>query len=479
MRFLTVVFTFYFSCVVGQDPQQYINAITSQELKTHLQVLASDEFEGRETGEKGQKLAAAYLKKEFSNYGLLTAPGLDDYYQKFTLQKFFPGGIIRTPKGELVFGNDFLYTGIDTLIQEQVTWVIGDYVNRNVNDQDVAVIVQQQKESLRDLIVSTEAIKQNGYKGVVFLIHDWDSFLDLYGHYFGESKLLLPGERSVSFPLLFVAKKSFESVISPKEIKRVERNKKKTILQIPVTVQLVDSIGKIETENVLGIVPGTDANLAHEVVVLTAHYDHLGIENGVVFNGADDDGSGTVALLEIAESFSQALKDGNGPRRTILIMPVTAEEKGLLGSKFYVKNPVFPLKETIANLNIDMIGRTDNFHTNPNYVYVIGSDRLSDDLHRMNEEAAKEYGKVELDYKYNTKDDPNRFYYRSDHYNFVVHGVPSIFYFSGIHEDYHQPTDTVDKIDFEKMENVARMIFLTAWKLANSNDRPVVNRISE
>jgi Zn-dependent M28 family amino/carboxypeptidase len=214
-------------------------------------------------------------------------------------------------------------------------------------------------------------------------------------------------------------------------------------------------------------------------VVLTAHYDHLGIENGVVFNGADDDGSGTVALLEIAESFSQALKDGNGPRRTILIMPVTAEEKGLLGSKFYVKNPVFPLKETIANLNIDMIGRTDNFHTNPNYVYVIGSDRLSDDLHRMNEEAAKEYGKVELDYKYNTKDDPNRFYYRSDHYNFVVHGVPSIFYFSGIHEDYHQPTDTVDKIDFEKMENVARMIFLTAWKLANSNDRPVVNRISE
>lgn len=174
----------------------------------------------------------------------------------------------------------------------------------------------------------------------------------------------------------------------------------------------------VETENVLGLIEGTDKK--DEVVILTAHYDHLGIENGKIHYGADDDGSGTAALLEMAEAFALAKKNGQGPRRSILIMPVTAEEKGLMGSEFYTDHPVFPLNKTVANLNVDMIGRLDEEHANnENYVYIIGSDRLSSDLHTINENANKNGVQLELDYKFNRFDDPNRFYYRSDHYNFA------------------------------------------------------------
>ncbi|MEM9024923.1 MAG: M28 family peptidase, partial [Bacteroidota bacterium] len=187
--------------------------------------------------------------------------------------------------------------------------------------------------------------------------------------------------------------------------------------------------------------------------------------------GADDDGTGTVSLLEIAEAFQQAKANGHGPRRSILIMPVAGEEKGLLGSRYYTDFPVFPLENTVANLNIDMIGRMDEHHQDPNYVYLIGSDRLSTDLHAVSEAANADYVNIALDYTYNKPDDPNRFYYRSDHYNFARNGIPVIFYFSGVHEDYHKPTDTIDKIDFEKVEKTARLVFYTAWELANRAER--------
>ena len=161
-------------------------------------------------------------------------------------------------------------------------------------------------------------------------------------------------------------------------------------------------------------------------------------------------------------------------------MPVAGEEKGLLGSKYYVNNPVFPLENTIANLNIDMIGRLDTQHTgNPNYVYLIGADKLSTDLHNISAQSNEDYTKLELDYTYNDPNDPNRFYYRSDHYNFASNGIPVIFYFTGIHEDYHKSTDTVDKIDFNKMEKITRLVFFTAWVLANREERIQVDKLEE
>ena len=145
---------------------------------------------------------------------------------------------------------------------------------------------------------------------------------------------------------------------------------------------------------------------------------------------------------------------------------VSGEEKGLFGSKFYTDYPAFPLSKTIANLNIDMIGRKDTIKTNNNYIYLIGSDKISKDLHTINEQINDKFINFDLDYTYNDEDDPNQFYYRSDHYNFAKNNIPVIFYFGGIHEDYHKPTDDIEKIDFDKLQKTSRYIFLTAWELA-------------
>ena len=228
---------------------------------------------------------------------------------------------------------------------------------------------------------------------------------------------------------------------------------------------------EVQTENVIAIIEGSEK--PEEYLVISSHLDHIGIHDGEINNGADDDGSGTVSLLEIAEAFQLAVEAGKGPKRSIIFLHVTGEEKGLLGSKYYTDNPLYPLENTIANLNIDMVGRTDpkRVNDNPNYIYLIGSDRLSMELHEISEEVNKATVNIDLDYTYNAHDDKNRFYFRSDHYNFAKNNIPVIFYFNGTHADYHRPTDTVDKIEYDLMETRARLIFATAWELANREER--------
>lgn len=231
-----------------------------------------------------------------------------------------------------------------------------------------------------------------------------------------------------------------------------------------------------DSENVVAFIEGSEK--PDEIVVISAHLDHEGVKNGLVYNGADDDGSGTVAMLEIAEAFQMAAKAGKGPKRSILFLHVTGEEKGLLGSKYYTDvDPIFPLANTVCDLNIDMIGRIDSRHkADPNYVYLIGSDKLSTELHTISEAINEKYTNINLDYKYNDENDPNRFYYRSDHYNFVKNNVPIIFYFNGTHVDYHKPTDTPDKINYELLENRARLVFHTAWEVANKETRIIADK---
>ena len=201
----------------------------------------------------------------------------------------------------------------------------------------------------------------------------------------------------------------------------------------------------------------------------------LGYDNGEVCNGADDDGSGTVSVIALAGAFQKAKNDGNGPRRSILFMTVSGEEKGLWGSKYYTDNPVYSIENTVVDLNIDMIGRRDDEHDYDNYIYLIGADRISMDLHLISEEVNKKYINYDIDYTYNDRADPNQFYYRSDHYNFAKKGIPVIFYFSGVHKDYHKPTDDVDKINFDKVQKTARMVFYTAWEIANRDQRLRMN----
>ena len=232
------------------------------------------------------------------------------------------------------------------------------------------------------------------------------------------------------------------------------------------------------SENVVAFIKGSEK--PDEIIVLSAHFDHVGIQDGEIFNGADDDGSGTVTLLEIAEAFQKAVKNGQGPKRSILFLHVTGEEIGLYGSRYYTENPIFPLANTVCNLNTDMIGRIDpDKADNPNYIYLIGSDKLSQELHDLSEDVAKKYSDLELDYKFNDENDPNRFYYRSDHYNFAKNNIPIIFYFNGVHEDYHKATDTPDKIEYELMEKRAHLIFQTAWEIANREVRITADKLSK
>lgn len=230
------------------------------------------------------------------------------------------------------------------------------------------------------------------------------------------------------------------------------------------------------SENVVAFIKG-DEN-PEEVVIISAHLDHIGIDkNNAIFNGADDDGSGTVAIMEMAQAFKKAQNDGVKFKRSILFLHVTAEEIGLYGSRYYTENPIFSIDKTIANLNIDMIGRVDNKHTdNINYIYLIGSNRLSSELHYLSESTNSIYTNLELDYTFNAKNDPNRYYYRSDHYNFAKKGIPVIFYFNGEHEDYHKASDTPDKINYPLLEKRTKLIFATAWELANRAERITVDK---
>jgi hypothetical protein len=225
------------------------------------------------------------------------------------------------------------------------------------------------------------------------------------------------------------------------------------------------------SENVVAFIKGTIK--PEEIIVVSAHLDHKGIDDkGNIYYGADDDGSGTVALMEMAEAFKRAKNDGYGPKRSILFLHLTGEESGLQGSRYYVKHPIFPLKNTVANLNIDMIGRVDRSHQDhSNYIYIIGADRLSKELHYISEKVNNTFYNIDLDYKYNDENDNNRYYFRSDHYSFASHGIPVIFYFNGEHEDYHQITDTPDKINYPLLEKRTRFIFATTWQLANQENR--------
>lgn len=233
-----------------------------------------------------------------------------------------------------------------------------------------------------------------------------------------------------------------------------------------------------DSENVVAFIEGSE--FPDEIVVLSAHLDHVGMDDdGNVFNGADDDGSGTVAMLEMAEAFQTAVKSGKGPKRSILFLHVTGEEIGLYGSRYYTENPIFPLANTVCNLNTDMIGRIDPDKADtPNYIYLIGSDKLSQELHEVSEEVAKKYSDLELDYTYNDENDPNRFYYRSDHYNFAKNNVPIIFYFNGVHADYHKISDTPDKIEYDLMEKRTKLIFQTAWEIANRSKRITADKVA-
>ena len=339
LKLIIILFLLSVGCSQENLSDRYAETITSEELSDLIYEFASDEFEGRNTGEAGQKLAVDFLKNFYIANDISQADNTENYFQKFIVD--FSGRQVANP------------SDIDSL-------------ENSTNSKNI----------------------------------NW-----------------------------------------------------------------------VNTENVAAIIEGS--TYPNEYIVLTAHLDHVGIEGGEIYNGADDDGSGSMALLEIAQAFKLAELDGNRPKRSIVILHVSAEEKGLLGSKYYTDNPLYPLDETITNLNVDMIGRTDPTRNSNNdeYIYLIGTDRLSTMLHETSEEVNDRTVNLELDYRFNAWDDPNRFYERSDHWHFAKNNIPVIFYFSGTHEDYHQPTDTAEKIRYDLLTKRTRLIFHTAWEIANMDEK--------
>jgi hypothetical protein len=504
----------------------YAETITAADLKTHLSIIASDEYEGRETGKKGQHMTAEYLAKQFLSYGIMPisslsgwkpgqseAPHPSDYYQNVPLvQLRAGGGSIKTATQTFSFGADFYYTnGIDDQqvhIENIVFAGYGiqdsarhDYDNLDVSGKAVMVIAEEPFDKKGVSLItgkkefspwSTNRRKKSaearGRKATALLIVVPD-FKNKYKQNRRqiESPTLQLDEpkkkEEADMPVIYISQEMADRLLKEAKQKQtigklVANAKKKKVsnfsFALKTDIDISRHAEKITSENVLGYIEGTD--LKNELVVVTAHMDHLGKDSTIVYNGADDDGSGTVAVLEMAEAFAKARKNGHGPRRSILFMLVTGEERGLLGSKWYTDHPVFPLENTVCNLNIDMIGRIDPAHKNDtNYIYVIGSDKLSNELKEINEKNNERYTHMLLDYKYDVPNEPNNFYQRSDHYNFAKNNIPIAFFFNGTHADYHKESDEVSKINFPLMERRTHLIFYDCWEIANRDKRLLLN----
>lgn len=489
----------------------YGQMMDSTKLRSHLSIIASDEFEGRETGTRGAELTALYLENYYSKLGFEPYDGKSYTQDVPMLNSQIQGGVMNITGQELKMVDGFLvYPGINKTSMKDVPMVFAGYGALSVNEYDdyakidvkgKCVVVLQgdvrnpDSKSANNTTSKRERAESLGAAAFIVVMpnSDYSTFKGRMKFYMTRKSTILNRTKEgegASIPTFFVREEAADVWFDTSEnIKNIAKIKKKGEKKGVVTTgdfgfalnyNLEINRTEFNGKNILAYLPGTEKGLKEEVVVITSHYDHIGIVDGEVNNGADDDGSGTVTVMELARIFMKAYKNGDGPRRSVLFMNVVGEEKGLLGSEWYSDHPVFPLENTVANLNIDMIGRVDEAHSDDeNYIYLIGSDKLSSELHEISESANSSFTKINLDYTFNAPDDPNRFYYRSDHYNFAKHNIPVIFYFSGVHEDYHAPGDDVEKIMFTKMTNVGRLAFHTAWELLNRDEKIVVDKVND
>ena len=486
----------------------YAETINRLDLKTHLSVLASDAYEGRKTGEKGQKMAADYLVNYFKSNGLIgpVKQNTDNnYLQPFEIVKRNWSKCTLKTKGKTLraFEQFFPYQYFEISEEEREVIFVGygietddysDYKGVEVTNKIVMFLKGTPPHLTEQLTEGekkeTNKVRRAWEKGAALVIVVNESEQKFQNQKALVKKSLdrpfrnfIESKQKSKQGLIFIASRFAPALLqlSPKRYKEMIAKLVKTekpqhhIAEYKAKLLMDINTGVISTENVLAYVEGTDKK--DEVLVISAHYDHLGIKNNQVYNGADDDGSGTVALMEIAQAFSQAAAAGHRPRRSILFIAFTGEEIGLYGSDYYTSNPIFMLHKTSANLNMDMIGRITPKYQNRDYIYTIGSNMLSDDLHRLHvTTVSRLFPQLKIDYHYNDKKHPERHYYRSDHYNFAKYTIPVIFYFSGPHPDYHQPSDTIEKIDFQKIEQTARLVFCTAWQIINQEEELNLNK---
>jgi hypothetical protein len=470
------------------DPVVFANSIKAENLKKHLYKIAGPDYEGRETATAGQRKAAAYIEDYFISLGLL--PGNNDSFQLAypVFQDSLTSSNIQINGETFHLNQDFSIRNLSNAytLSYGISNVVfagyglsdslrDDYKGLNVAGKIVLILgsfppgyvqTQVSRGSYSPLAKITAA-QQHGAVAIFSIQEDFPRKAipgegPMYIHFF---------RPELSPAYFFISERMARAILGTAyDLAKNGTIETKTYhADVLLSVQKYTSM--LQSTDVLGYLQGTD--LKDQLLVISAHYDHLGKRDSIIYFGADDDGSGTVSLLELAAAFSKAKAAGKGPRRSILFLANSGEEKGLFGSEYYTDHPVYPLKNTTADLNIDMIGRKDPNRKqgdSNNYVYIVGDDKLSSDLHSISVDMNKKYTGLELDYKFNDPRDPERIFFRSDHYNFARKGVPIIFYFDGIHADYHQPTDTPDKINYDLMVKRAQLVFYTAWEMANRND---------
>lgn len=538
---LFLAFSFVFPAFVGAQTAatrakspavRAAQTITARQMSDYLHFIASDEMEGRDTPSRGLDLTAKFLATMLSRWGFKPAGDNGTFFQKIALKRDIidrANTSIEINNQRFKFGEDFIRlsgnsTGAMTapVVYAGNGWMIksknlNPYQGIDVKGKLIAVygegnpaggsiVPLPEGVAVSDLTgqrgtdwadAATYA-RMNGAAGVIllpsqFLRERWNDVLQSMGgsrvtvEKFAQS----PTSPARTIPSVFIASEKLANALFSGEAGNPLSGTAKNTFDLSANKTIKFNVAVkpeiLWTQNVVGIWEGSDPVLKNEMVAIGAHYDHVGTNPNApgqdkIWNGADDDGSGTTAVLAIAEALSEAPKR---PKRSILLVWHAGEEKGLWGSQYFTSYPTVDLKSVVAQLNIDMIGRSrKESDTNPknkdlsgeNAVYVIGSQMMSSQLGKTVADVNNAYLKLAYDFRYDDPKDPNRFFFRSDHFNYAVKGIPIAFWFDGVHEDYHQPGDEADKIDYQKMEKVTRTIFLTMWELADAKMRPAVDK---
>lgn len=516
-----LILPFLWSCAIAQkqDVQtKYADLITEEATYAHLEKLATEEMEGRGTGQPGIKKAAQYIAQEFEKYGL-SAPVEGSYFQEISfIEKKLIADKFEIDHKAFSYGKDFYIqtqNNFSDFNADEIVFVgygIQDETYNDLQNLDIegkAVLLINEGEPIApngDFLLSgsntpsewgrsrfkkiQELLKLNPK---IILSYDSrnKSLLDEDREEFHRSQISLAENNTAQVkkateqaPIIHLSKEAANHILSganttlekvTKEINSTGKPQSQ-VVKASLTAELGVKEEEFTNPNVLGYLEGSEKK--DEVLIITAHYDHEGIINGEIYFGADDNASGTSGILNLAKSFSEAKKAGDGPKRSILFIAFVAEEKGLLGSKYYVENPVIPLQKSIVNINMDMIGRIDDLHLDksPNYIHTIGAKRSSGELYEINETANKKYTQLDIDYTYDKDEEPLQLFKRSDQYSFYQKNIPIIFYFSGLHPHYHTPEDTIDKIDFPMTVKRTKLVFHTAWEIAN-RDKKLENNL--
>ena len=509
------------------------DAITAAQLKDYLYYVASDEMGGRDTPSQGLDLTAKFIGMLLSRWGFKPAGDNGSFYQKMDLRRDLvnQASTVATLGGQnLVYGTDFfanpvagnitnlpmVFAGEGWMIKSKgieplkdvdargkVVVVYSSSFPRGVNPQEV-FSSGRRGEAWADPMTYA---KQNGAIGVIAIAtpdveQRWQMIRPLRERSgYVVEKMEDAGNKQL--PTIYVSTKTAENLFkgeSTEFAKIAEAFKANAPLPAfalsankTASITILTTAEKAATQNIVAVWDGADPVLKNEYVAIGAHYDHVGTNQNArgddkIWNGADDDGSGTVAVLSIAEALAKAPKR---PKRSTLFVWHAGEEKGLWGSEYFNKFPTVDIKQVVAQLNIDMIGRSldpnniikcgqgkpcNEELSGPNGIYVIGSEMMSSTLGAITKGTNDQYLKLGYDYKYDDPNDKNRFFFRSDHFNYAQNGIPIVFWFDGVHEDYHQPTDHPDKIDYAKMEKVTRTIFLTLWEVSDLKERPKIDK---